>query len=133
MRITLFILLSFAIQNIMAFSYESINFTYITKEQGLSDNNVECIFKDSDGFFWFGTRNGLCRFDGYEIKIYRKNDNENSLSGNRILDIAEDNEGYLWIGTYKDGLNCFDKKREIFKHYGRIGYWADEVKLEKTK
>ena len=48
----------------------SFRFSKITQKEGLSHNNVECIIKDSDGFIWFGTRNGLCRFDGFEIKTY---------------------------------------------------------------
>ncbi|MCP4355597.1 MAG: hypothetical protein GY793_08220, partial [Proteobacteria bacterium] len=45
-------------------------FEHIAKEEGLSHNNVECVFSDSEGFMWFGTRNGLCRYDGYEMKVY---------------------------------------------------------------
>jgi len=117
-----------------AFALDAISFSYITKQNGLSDSNVECIYKDSDGFIWFGTRNGLCRFDGYEIKIYKKTDNQNSLSGNRILDITEDKQGNLWIGTLKDGLNCFDRETEIFVHYGfneGIGDRVNKIKVFK--
>ncbi|MBA7587218.1 hypothetical protein ES708_29236 [subsurface metagenome] len=67
---------------------------------------------------WFGTRNGLCRFDGCEIRIFYSSDNSNSLSGNRILCIEEDKEGNLWIGTYNNGLNKFNKKTEKFTQYG---------------
>lgn len=118
--------------SLFAFSYEDVKFSYLTKEKGLSDNNVECIFKDSDGFVWFGTRNGLCRFDGYEIKVYRKGKDKTGLSGNRILSITEDTLGNLWVGTYKDGLNKFDKQTEIFTHYGNakgIGERVDCIKV----
>jgi ligand-binding sensor domain-containing protein len=132
MKNIIFLILFSNALSVYAGANESLNFSYITKNEGLSDNNVECIFKDSDGFMWFGTRNGLCRFDGYEIKVYRKNENENSISGNRILDIIEDKNGYLWIGTYKDGLNRFNKQTEKFEHYGLqqgIGQRINRIKL----
>jgi ligand-binding sensor domain-containing protein/DNA-binding CsgD family transcriptional regulator len=99
-------------------SYSSLRFQKITQKDGLSHNNVECIFKDSDGFMWFGTRNGLCRYDGYEIKVFRYSGNENSLSGDRILALEEDRQGNLWIGTYANGLNKYNKKTGQFTHYG---------------
>jgi ligand-binding sensor domain-containing protein/DNA-binding CsgD family transcriptional regulator len=97
--------------------YDKLFFTPLTKSDGLSDNNVECIFKDSDGFIWFGTRSGLCRYDGYEIRVFRRSKDSTSISGNRILDITEDKQGFLWIGTYNNGLNKFDKKKEQFTRY----------------
>jgi ligand-binding sensor domain-containing protein/DNA-binding CsgD family transcriptional regulator len=96
---------------------QNIVFSKITRTEGLSHNNVECIFKSSDGFVWFGTRNGLCRFDGYNIEIYRSNPNLNSLSGDRILCINEDKQGNLWIGTYGNGLDKFNKITGTFTHY----------------
>jgi ligand-binding sensor domain-containing protein/DNA-binding CsgD family transcriptional regulator len=98
--------------------YPDYKFQKITQNNGLSHNNIECIFKDSDGFMWFGTRNGLCRYDGYEIKVFRSSDGENSLSGDRILALEEDRQGNLWIGTYGNGLNKYNKKTGQFNHYG---------------
>lgn len=93
------------------------SFQKISKADGLSHNNVECIMQDSEGFMWFGTRNGLCRYDGYEIKVFRSSSNPNSISGNRILSIAEDNNGFIWVGTYQNGLNRFDKRKSSFTHF----------------
>ncbi|MDA3893194.1 MAG: triple tyrosine motif-containing protein [Salinivirgaceae bacterium] len=118
MRLILFIFFLSVSVNLQAVLYETIQFSYLSRQDGLSDNNVECIFKDAEGFLWFGTRNGLCRYDGYEIKTYRKGDNSTDLSGNRILSINQDKSGYLWVGTYKDGLNRFDKRAEEFTHFG---------------
>jgi ligand-binding sensor domain-containing protein/DNA-binding CsgD family transcriptional regulator len=98
--------------------YSALKFQKITQKNELSHNNIECIFKDSDGFMWFGTRNGLCRYDGYEIKVYRSSDGGNSLSGDRILALEEDRQGNLWIGTYGNGLNKYNKKTGQFTHYG---------------
>lgn len=117
--------------HLWADSFENLHFDQINKRMGLSDNNVEVIFKDSEGFVWFGTRNGLCRFDGYEFKTYKTNHNENSLSGNRILDIAEDNAGNIWVGTYKNGLNRLNKKTGKITRFGietGIGERVNRVK-----
>lgn len=83
----------------------SFYFSYIGVENGLSQTSVLKIYQHSDGFIWFGTRNGLNRYDGYEFKIYRNEvNNQNSLSDNYITDIAEDQQKNLWIGT-TNGLN----------------------------
>lgn len=63
---------------------------------------------------WFGTEDGLHRYDGYEFVPYKHNpDNPDSLSSSKIHAIYEDRKGVLWIGT-QDGLNRFDRNREIF-------------------
>jgi signal transduction histidine kinase/ligand-binding sensor domain-containing protein len=77
--------------------------------------------KDSRGFIWIGTRGGLCRFDGYDIKVFQYDPlDSTSLSDNSIIGstklITEDNEGYLWIGT-QNGLNRFDPVSEHFTRY----------------
>jgi signal transduction histidine kinase/ligand-binding sensor domain-containing protein/DNA-binding response OmpR family regulator len=85
---------------------------------GLSQSNVTCIFQDSRGFMWFGTRDGLNKYDGYNVKIYRKDDrNNNTLSANYVKDIIEDSTGNLWIATSGGGLNMFDREKEIFIRY----------------
>lgn len=124
----------FGVMNLYANGFDKLFFSQLTKADGLSDNNVECIFKDSDGFIWFGTRNGLCRYDGYEMRVFRHTLDTASISGNRVMDICEDREGYLWIGTYKNGLNKFDKKTEIFIHFGwsvGIGDRVNRIKVFK--
>ncbi|MFQ6114597.1 MAG: two-component regulator propeller domain-containing protein [bacterium] len=95
----------------------------MTIDQGLSQNTVKCILQDRKGFMWFGTRDGLNRFDGYDIKVYEHDpDNPNSLSGNHIWEIYEEpasdrgKKRYLWIATL-GGLNRFDRESEIFTHY----------------
>lgn len=74
-------------------------------ERGLSNNSVTCIHKDRYGFMWFGTYDGLNRFDGYGFKVSRQQLKvPNSLANNRIVTIAEDSTGYMWVGT-KHGAN----------------------------
>ncbi|MBN2166998.1 MAG: hypothetical protein JW717_12025 [Marinilabiliaceae bacterium] len=91
----------------------NIRFNHITSDNGLSQNTIDDIHKDSRGFVWFATRNGLNRYDGYSIKIYKAENSELGLSNNFVHCICEDLEGNLWIGT-ENGLNIFDTKKNTF-------------------
>lgn len=82
--------------------------TYLGIEHGLSNNSVSCIYQDHHGFMWFGTYDGLCRYDGYAFKVFRNQINEeNSLINNRVSSICEDADNRIWIGT-KKGLCFYD-------------------------
>jgi len=96
---------------------ENIQSSQITTKDGLSDNVVTCVLKDSRGFMWFGTRTGLCRYDGYNFTVY-KNDglDTNSISCNSIYSINEDHEGNLWIDT-ELGFNRFNRIEETFTRF----------------
>ena len=73
--------------------------------------------QDRAGFMWFGTNNGLNRYDGYNIVAYRNDPaNPHSLSGNFVEDLYEDRSGTLWVGT-RSGLNAFDRRTERFTRY----------------
>src|ERR1700741_3115674 len=86
----------------------TLRFDHLGTEQGLSQSNVTCILQDSRGFMWFGTQDGLNKYDGYKITVYKKNaQSRQSLSHNFIQDIAEDRDGNLWIATWGGGLNKF--------------------------
>lgn len=103
--IYLIILLCNKCINIYAFDKNSINFESITIDDGLSQSLVEYIYQDSFGYIWIGTNDGLNRYNGNDIKVYKniKNDT-NSISNNMISSIVEDSEQNLWIGT-DGGLN----------------------------
>src|SRR5688500_1354643 len=95
-----------------------MRFDHISIEQGLSQSSVRVIFQDSRGFLWFGTEDGLNRYDGYTFKTYKPDpDAQNSLSDRWITSIVEDKEGYLWIGTRLGGLNRYDPHTEDFIHF----------------
>ncbi|MEO5999461.1 MAG: two-component regulator propeller domain-containing protein [Chitinophagaceae bacterium] len=96
----------------------NIRFDHLNRRNGLSHSHVMCILQDSRGFMWFGTADGLNKYDGNEFKVY-KNDrnNENSLSSNHITCITEDSNGNLWIGTMGGGLNKYDRKKDIFTRF----------------
>lgn len=74
--------------------------SYLSIDQGLSNNSVRCIYQDQKGFLWFGTYDGLNRYDAYTFKVFRNNyNNPFSLPNNFINAIDEDNNGNIWVGT----------------------------------
>jgi len=93
---------------------ETYNFSRLDNTNGLSNNQIQCIFKDSRGFIWFGTNFGLNRYDGYHVKVYQsvKNDS-NSLVQNSIPDIQEDLNGNVWIRGNTSYV-VLDVRKEIF-------------------
>ncbi|HKY55133.1 MAG TPA: two-component regulator propeller domain-containing protein, partial [Anaerolineales bacterium] len=98
-----------------------LRFDHISIEQGLSQSSVRAIFQDSRGFLWFGTEDGLNRYDGYTFKSYKPEpSNPKSISSGWINAIAEDKDGYLWIGTSLGGLNRYDPLKGEFTQYQHI-------------
>jgi ligand-binding sensor domain-containing protein len=84
-------------------------FDRLTITQGLSQNNVYTTLRDSQGFLWFGTLDGLNRYDGYDFKIFRHESRTNhSISDNYINVLFEDSHGIIWVGTRGGGLNSFN-------------------------
>jgi signal transduction histidine kinase/ligand-binding sensor domain-containing protein len=93
-------------------------------KDGLSENSIRCIIEDKTGFMWFGTEDGINRFDGYEFKQFRSNyQNDFSLSSGHIKSFFLDQKGYLWICT-RDGVNLFDHKKEKFYNYKNLYHKA---------
>ncbi|HEY8781597.1 MAG TPA: two-component regulator propeller domain-containing protein [Mucilaginibacter sp.] len=96
--------------------------SYLGIEQGLSNNTVTTIYKDRFGFMWFGTLDGLNRFDSYNFKQFRsKFNNPSSLPNNRITALAEDNTGSLWVGTEK-GIGILNNKTMLFSGIDYVPY-----------
>lgn len=89
-------------------------FKHYQVENGLSHNKVKAIEMDKKGFMWFGTIDGLNRFDGYNFRIFRKDAaDSNALKDHTIVSLLADRES-LWVGT-DGGLYQFDLSHEIFK------------------
>ena len=108
------ILVFFVISESLA---QAIAFNNLSVENGLSDNKVNTIIQDQAGFMWFGTEDGLDRYDGYNFKIFRHNpDDSNSISDNCIWVLMEDRKGNIWIGTKAGVLNKYNPISEKFTH-----------------
>lgn len=91
--------------------------THLTTEDGLSQNTVVSVHKDKKGQLWFGTWDGLNKYDGYRFTVYKGNSDpadENSPLHTRVEVIKEDRFGFLWIKTYDDLLYRFDPSKEYF-------------------
>ncbi len=89
-------------------------FHYLTADQGLSQNYIDCILKDSRGYMWFGTRNGLNRFDGYSFTVFEADPGkENTISNNLVQALCEDMYGNIWVGT-SEGLNTYIFEEDRF-------------------
>ena len=102
--------------NILSNDYRLIT---LSGKDGLSQQDVECILQDKQGFIWIGTYDGLNRYDGNSFLLFRHNpQNTNSISDNRILSLQEWPErDELWIGTDGGGLNCYNLKTECITRY----------------
>ena len=102
--------------------------TYLGIDQGLSNNSVRCIYQDHNGFMWFGTYDGLNRYDGYEFKVFRNNFKSNqSLVNNWINAMSEDAKGNLWIGA-RQGACMY---QSLSNSFSPVYYYASGNKVEK--
>lgn len=91
-------------------------FEQITIADGLSQNHITCIHQDARGFIWFGTQNGLNKYDGYQIKEYNFSSNEpHSLINNNISILFSDSYQQLWVGTH-DGLCRYRPHTDDFEN-----------------
>ncbi|MEJ2881881.1 hybrid sensor histidine kinase/response regulator transcription factor [Pedobacter sp. GR22-6] len=97
---------------------QNLKFKHIGLNNGLSNSTIECILQDHRGFIWFGTRDGLNKYDGEQITVYRTRKDTNTLSDNFIRHIYEDKNKKLWIGT-SNGLNRFDPENNRFQRYSQ--------------
>ena len=92
--------------------------THYDETTGLESNVINAMLQDHRGYLWFGTADGLCRFDGYSFVNFRKKSHTgNSLPGNFITRMAEDKNGIIWMGLLKDGISSYDPATGIFKNY----------------
>ena len=90
-------------------------FNHLNVDDGLSQSSVTCIFQDTKGFMWFGTQDGLNRYDGYKFKIFKNIPNDStSLTDNFIFSILEDEFGALYIETQSGNIHKYNPISESF-------------------
>ncbi|MCP5049976.1 MAG: response regulator [bacterium] len=95
-----------------------LEFEHISLKQGLSHGSVYAIAQDPQGFMWFGTEDGLNKYDGHNITVfYHEASNGNSISSGNVGYIVVEPSGVMWLGTWDGGLNRYDPKTDTFKHY----------------
>lgn len=110
--------LCIALSTVLSAQSDIVHFENIGREDGLAQSTISGIVQGKEGFMWFGTAEGLHRFDGYDFQIFKNDSRDtNSLANNYITSIYEDSDGFIWVGTYTGHLDRFDKKRRIFRHY----------------
>jgi ligand-binding sensor domain-containing protein/signal transduction histidine kinase len=110
----------------------NVRFRTFGIDDGLSQSTVRAIAQDRSGLMWFGTQDGLNRFDGYEFRtFFRDSETKGAISDNHILSLAaDDKRSGLWIGTQSRGLNFLDLPNERFRAFraGKFGLNSDEIR-----
>ena len=128
-RVILFLLISFLLSTSNLSAQSDVIFNHLTIDDGLSQSSVTCILQDENGFMWFGTQDGLNRFDGYNFKIFKNNPGDSSsLTNNFIFSIIEDQFGILYIETQGGDFHLYNPRSESFQAMNR-----DQIDFEKAK
>jgi signal transduction histidine kinase/ligand-binding sensor domain-containing protein/AraC-like DNA-binding protein len=111
---TILVLQVFFIINILSQTSNNIRFKHLTVQDGISRSWVKCILRDSIGYLWVGTADGLNKYDGVSFKTYKYSSTDSfSINHNDVLYIYEDKKKNIWIGT-AEGLNLYDRKKDRF-------------------
>ncbi len=114
-KLVFLLVVAFLFPSVKALSQAELSFDIFTLEDGLPNNQIQCIYQDNKGWIWIGTSQGLSRFDGYDFTNYLPSTTDStSINGHLIRVIKEDNNGNLLIGTEGGGINVFDRKMEVF-------------------
>jgi ligand-binding sensor domain-containing protein/anti-sigma regulatory factor (Ser/Thr protein kinase) len=125
----LFTIVCILISNVLMFAqFANLKFNHIGLEEGLSQSCVFSIAQDSEGFLWFGTQDGLDRYDGYSITAFKHNPIDSSnkkivqstLTDNYIANLICDADGNLWIGTDENGIDLYVIGQNKFYHFNHI-------------
>jgi two-component system, sensor histidine kinase ChiS len=103
------------------FRFDIITSENTKVEKGLSVNGVSCITQDLYGYMWFGTWDGLNKFDGYKFTVFKSNElgKNTDLSNQTIRSLLVDKEGTLWVGT-EEGINKYEREKQTFQHFKHV-------------
>ena len=119
--------------NQILYSNKKLNFESIDNSLKFNQNTINAIFQDSKGFIWFGTPNGLFRYDGYDFKVFRfEIDSEYGISSNTITTIFEDDDGFLWIGNDYE-MNIYDRKMDRFYGHAIRNFSSNVINNERIR
>ena len=111
-------------------SFPNLKFSHLTEKEGLSNNTAHSIAQDMQGFMWFGTDNGLNRFDGYRIKqFYHLPADTNSLVNNQVMHLEPDKKNNLWVST-AEGLSFFNRQKNYFVSFKHKDNDASSPKID---
>lgn len=117
MKITfviLFSLLALPLFGVNTLAHRQYYFKRFDINNGLSQNTVPAIIQDRDGFMWFGTKDGLNRYDGVSFKIFKMGNN--GLGNNFITTLYEDKEANIWIGS-DAGLYIYKSREDVIEPF----------------
>ena len=104
-------------------------FIHLGIESGLAQNTVYCILQDNRSFMWFGTKDGLSRYDGYQFRNYRNDNNDPySIGNNCIRSLFQDHDGEIWIGT-DAGAYIYHPDKDHFEYFD--AQTKDGIRIEK--
>src|SRR5690606_34253893 len=104
-----------------AFAQAPVKIEHYSTEDGLAHDIITCTIKDREGYMWFGTWNGLNRFDGHSFTAFTSTPGDRSqITNGRIDQIFEDKANHLWIKSYDGQIYRFDKGNEEFRPLSAI-------------
>jgi ligand-binding sensor domain-containing protein/serine phosphatase RsbU (regulator of sigma subunit) len=129
-RVNLLLIIVFLLSSLELFAQGDVIFNHLTTNSGLSQSSVTCILQDKNGFMWFGTQDGLNRFDGYSFKIFKNSPSDStSLSENFIFSIYEDPSGILYIETLTGAIHKYNPRLESFQIVYKENINLDEARV----
>ncbi len=120
LRLVVFLLLAFGLGGANGCRAQAVrHFERLTTQQGLSNNTINCIRQDREGFLWFGTEDGLNRYDAYGFTTYQPDptDPAHSLAHSDVTDLLESRSGQFWVITNGGGLQRLDRSTGRFTSY----------------
>ena len=117
-KTTLTILLLGVVFTAISQSYNVRNYSV---NDGLAQNYVAIMLEDSEGYLWFGTMDGLCRFDGYEFTVFRNIPGDTtSIADGDVTALHEDSQGFIWIVMRDGDIDVYDRRNQSFFHLSSI-------------
>ena len=125
--ITLLVSVLSAVSMTATSGVESIRFRLLGVNEGLSQHDITDIIQDRSGYVWIATYDGLNRYDGKSVEVFRHMSSDSgSLSGNRVICLYEDSQDRIWIGTEGNGINGYSQitgkitRLEVPENYRKV-------------